>query len=167
MVLEHAYVQLGSASCLAQLSSATGKGEVTVKWGGKVTGPKQMNKWGKTILSKPQWNVYFILSFCFVVNSPVDKINPSTMWPFWKAQSCVVGIAVNASLWRQLWIKQTPTYPHQRTVSPLTAAESFYILLHSSIVTSHNGLKTFDKKCDHEVFFALKMREWFWFCTSV
>lgn len=46
------------------------------------------------------------------------------MWPFQKTQFWVIAAAANASLWTQLCIKQTPTYPRQRTVSPLTAART-------------------------------------------
>lgn len=111
-----------------QLSSATGKGEVTVGWGGGGGGERRWlnhNRWANepwTIKTVAKCLIRLILFPCCKLPRAKNKMHSSTMWPFRKTQFWVVAAAANASLWTQLCIKQTPTYPRQRTDSPLIAA---------------------------------------------
>lgn len=124
----HTHVELGPASCLAPALCCYGKRRGNQEMGGeKVTKPAQMNKSSRKNSSSEttEKNVCLILSSLFIINSPegiIQKKHFSTMWPFKKTQFWGIAAAANSSLWMQLSVKQTPTYPCQRTISPLTAA---------------------------------------------
>lgn len=134
-------MQVRSASCLAQLSSAirerarelSGDEEKEGEGGMKVSEPHEQ------VRQKP-FCLHHSIKCLILLCPPQRHTHSFNMWPLRRAHSSV------SSLLQQMAhrecssvFKQTPTYPRQRTVSPLTAAESFYIPLGSSFVALRRG----------------------------